>query len=67
MTSEGRNRSVWRMPVLLGLVSAIGLVTALLSDAWGDWLSWAALGAVCAAGLWICARGFAPRRRRYMP
>lgn len=63
MTRARDGRSVWHMPVLLGLISAIGLVTALLSDAWGDPVSWLTLGAVCAAGMWICVRGFAPNRR----
>ena len=63
MTDRRDTRNVWRMPILLGLISAVGLVTALLSDAWGDWISWATLGAVCAAGAWICVRGFSPKRR----
>jgi len=50
------------MPLLLALISAVGLVTALLSDGWGDWTSWATLGAVCAATALICVRGIAPKR-----
>lgn len=34
---------VWRTPVVLGLLSAVGLVAALLSDGLGDVVSWIAL------------------------
>lgn len=36
-------RQIWGMPALLGLMSAGGLVAALLSDGIGDAVSWAAL------------------------
>ncbi len=35
---------VWGWPVALGLLSATGLVSALVSDGWGDTWSWLALG-----------------------
>jgi len=63
MSRTREARTVWRPPLLLGAISAVGLVTALLSDSWGDWVSWATLGAVCAAGASICVRGFARRDR----
>jgi len=62
MTRQRSNRDVWRTPVLLGLVSAVGLITALLSDSWGDWISWICLAAVCIASLQVCVRGFGPGR-----
>jgi hypothetical protein len=36
---------LWGWPVALGLLSATGLVSALLSDGWGDVWAWLALGA----------------------
>ena len=35
---------VWFAPIVLGALSAAGLVAALVSDDLGDWLAWAALG-----------------------
>jgi hypothetical protein len=50
-----QHRSFWRMwgwPIVLGLLTAFGLISALFSDGgWGDKLAWVALGipvAVCA-------------------
>lgn len=43
MTRFNRTGRVWGMPLVLGLLSAIGLVAALLADGLGDVLSWAAL------------------------
>ncbi len=46
---------VWRWPVLLGVISAAGLVTALLGDAWYDLISCAALGLVAITCVWLGA------------
>lgn len=35
---------LWGWPVALGLLSASGLTSALVSDGWGDAWSWLALG-----------------------
>ena len=35
---------LWAWPLALGLLSASGLVSALVSDDWGDGWSWVALG-----------------------
>jgi Flp pilus assembly protein TadB len=35
---------LWGWPAALGLLSASGLLSALVSDAWGDVWSWVALG-----------------------
>jgi hypothetical protein len=50
-----QHQSFWRMwgwPIALGLLTSIGLISALFSDGgFGDMLAWAALGipvAVCA-------------------
>jgi len=33
----------WTVPLLLGVASAIGLLSALFYDGWGDWISWISL------------------------
>lgn len=46
---------IWAAPILLGLSSAVGLVTALFSGGIGDYVAWVALGipvAVCLWGIW---------------
>lgn len=48
-------RQIWGAPVALGVVSAIGLLSALLADGLWDAVSWLMLAApvtVCARGLW---------------
>jgi hypothetical protein len=35
---------LWLWPLVLGLLSASGLLTALVSDGWGDWWAWLSLG-----------------------
>ena len=35
---------LWGWPIALGLLSASGLVSALVSDGWGDAWAWFALG-----------------------
>lgn len=42
---------IFRMPLLLALLSTVGLLAALLADGWGDVLSWASLAAVTGIGL----------------
>jgi hypothetical protein len=46
------------MPILLGVLSLVGLLSALLGDAVWDMLSWLALGIPCAiiAWFWFVAR-----------
>jgi hypothetical protein len=34
---------IWQMPVLLAIVSTLGVASALLGDGWADALSWLAL------------------------
>ena len=45
---------LWRWPLVLGLLSASGLLTALVSDGWGDWWAWLSLGLPVAVMAW-CA------------
>ncbi|MFY4728910.1 hypothetical protein [Nitrospira sp. BLG_2] len=49
-------RQIWAAPIVLGIVSAIGLVSALLGDGIWDALSWMAFTAPIAAILWAIAR-----------
>lgn len=44
---------LWGWPIVLGLLTASGLVTALVSDHWGDWWSWAGLGIPVAVIAWF--------------
>jgi hypothetical protein len=51
---------IWRWPVLLGLLTAVGLAGALFSDGGlGDLLAGLCLWAPALAGLWY---GWGPRR-----
>lgn len=51
--------SVWTAPTVLGVATAAGLISALVSDDIGDVLAWLALGAPVATVMW-----YAPRRKR---
>lgn len=57
MTRAERHR-LWGAPILLALLTASGLVSALVSDGWGDAWSWIGLGVPVAAMAWLAA----PRR-----
>jgi hypothetical protein len=43
---------VWAMPLLLGVLTAAGLVAGLLGDGWWDALAVAGLGIPVAVGAW---------------
>ena len=47
---------IYRMPLLLAAVSAVGLASALLGDALWDVLSWAALSLPIAVTVWYWRR-----------
>lgn len=55
---SARRVRVWTAPVLLGIVSVVGLVAALLSDGAGDVLAWLTLAAPVGTVVW-----FVPRRK----
>lgn len=48
--------TLWGWPVALGLLSASGLVSALVSDGWGDVWAWVALGLPVAVMAWFGLR-----------
>ena len=56
-------RRLWGAPVVLGLLTASGLLSALVSDGWGDAWSWVGLGVPVAVMAWYAA----PRRRPTSP
>jgi hypothetical protein len=58
--SNSATPRMWAWPIVLGLLSATGLVAALVSDGWGDAWSWLALGAPVAVIGWF---GFRPGAR----
>lgn len=44
-TASQTNWRVFRWPLLIGIMSLVGLVSALIGDGWYDVLSWLCLGA----------------------
>jgi len=48
---------LWGTPLMLGLLTIVGLVSALLGDGIWDIVSACALGAPVAAGAWYSLRG----------
>lgn len=50
------SRRLWTWPIALGLLSTSGLLTALVSDAWGDAWSWVGLGVPVAVIAWFAWR-----------
>ena len=56
MSIPQTTRQIWTAPIVLGIVSAIGLISALLGDGIWDELSWVALIAPVAVILWFVAR-----------
>lgn len=47
---------LWAWPLVLGLLIATGLLSALVSDAWGDAWSWVGLGLPIAVMAWFTWR-----------
>lgn len=45
--------SIWLIPILMGLISTVGLVVALLADGWADILSVTLLALPAALALWF--------------
>ncbi len=48
--------SVWRAPIALGLLTASGLLSALISDGIGDVWSWIALASPLVVAAWCVRR-----------
>jgi hypothetical protein len=54
--SSGNWRTVYGGPLLLGVLSGAGLLSALLSESPGRYFSWLALGAPVVLTAWFFAR-----------
>jgi len=52
---------VWPIPILLGIVTCVGLLAALVADGIWDAVSWIGLGMPVAVAAWFA--WLAPRRR----
>ncbi len=44
--------ALWGGPIVMGVLTTTGLITALVSDTWGDWWSWVGLGIPVAVMGW---------------
>ena len=54
-------RKLWGWPIVFGVLTSVGLISALFSDGgMGDMLAWLTLGIPVAACVWF---GFRPNRR----
>ena len=53
---KSRTRRIFAVPACIAVLSAVGLLSALLGDGVWDALSWAALGAPVAVALWYGMR-----------
>ena len=53
---NGRFMALWGMPILLGILTTIGLISALLGDGIWDAVSAVTLGAPVAVGAWYGLR-----------
>ena len=52
MKTPGTFLWIYGMPIVLAVAGCVGLAAALFADGVWDWVSWLALGAMTAAGLW---------------
>lgn len=59
--ARAENRRLWTWPIALGVLSLSGLLSALVSDDWGDVWSWIALGVPVAVMAWYAWRPQAAR------
>lgn len=44
---------LWAWPIVMAVLTATGLVSALVSDHYGDWWSWLGLGVPVAVMVWF--------------
>jgi hypothetical protein len=64
MNTRMSTSQIWGMPIVIGILSAIGLLSALLGDGVWDALSWAALATPVVVTLWHV--GLSVVRRSYL-
>lgn len=53
---------IWLWPLVVALLSILGLIAGLVSEGLGDWLSWAALAVPVVIGCHGLARGRAAKQ-----
>ena len=53
---------LWLWPVVIALLSALGLIAGLVSDGAGDWLSWTVLAVPVVIGCHGLTRGRAAKQ-----
>ncbi len=53
---------IWLWPVVIALLSILGLIAGLVSEGLGDWLSWTALAVPAVIGGHGLARGRAAKQ-----
>ncbi len=53
--------ALWGWPIALAVLSAVGLVGALVGDGLWDWLGWIGLGVPGVAAVWFGLRGRSAR------
>ena len=58
MTQHLSSSQIWGMPIAIGIVSAIGLISALLGDDIWDALCWGALAIPIVIPLWYIVRSW---------
>lgn len=58
------NWDLWRWPIVLAVLTTIGLGAGLVSDGVGDWIAWIGLGLPVLVSLWfgVLRRGSEPPR-----
>ena len=54
--------ALWGWPIVIAVLSAVGLVGGLWGDGAWDWLAWIGLGVPTVAAVWFGLRGRGPRR-----
>jgi hypothetical protein len=54
--------ALWGWPIVFAVVTAIGLIGALVGNGSRDWLAWIGLGLPAAASLWFGLRRSRARR-----
>ncbi|WP_423598507.1 hypothetical protein [Roseateles sp. MS654] len=53
---SAESRRLWTWPIALGVLSTSGLLSALVSDEWGDVWSWVGLGVPVLVLAWYAWR-----------
>ena len=49
--------NVWGWPILLAVLSGVGLFCGLWGDGWWDWAGWIGVGVPPAMAVWFGCRG----------